>query len=150
MVGEDLDTLRTLAARLSEIVSATPGTRTVVNPLDRLATDLRVDVDRDKAGLLGVPTGDIDRTVRLGLAGLEAGTLREATGEDYQVRVRLPSTGPAARARQRLDGPRRRMCWISCTSGHAGAQVPLRQVATVGSRRPRRSSSTSTRNAASR
>lgn len=132
MVGEDLDTLRTLAARLAQIVSTTAGTRTVVNPLDLLATGLRVDVDHAKAGILGIPTGEIDRTVRLGLAGLEAGTLRDATGEDYTVRVRLPSAGPAAGTGKSLDGtPAPDVLDQLYLGSLSGAQVPLRQVSTI-------------------
>jgi len=132
LVGEDLDTLRLLAAQLGQIISGAPGTRNVVNPLDLLATGVRVAVDRRKAGLLGIPTGEIDRTVRLGLAGLEAGSLRDATGEDYDIRVRLPATGPVARAPRSLDGTATPDVLDQLYVGSlSGAQVPLRQVADV-------------------
>ncbi len=131
MVGDDLDTLRTLAGKLAQIISSTAGTRTVVNPLELLATGLRVDVDRAKAGILGIPTGEIDRTVRLGLAGLEAGSLRDASGEDYRVRVRLPSIGTAGGARS-LDGtPTPEVLDLLYVGSQNGSQVPLRQVARV-------------------
>jgi multidrug efflux pump subunit AcrB len=132
LVGENLDTLRLLAARLEETIAGTAGTRSVVNPLNLLATGLRVAVDQRKAGLLGIPTGEIDRTVRLGLAGLEAGTLRDATGEDYNIRVRLPATGPVARAPRSLDGtPTPDVLDQLYVGSLSGAQIPLRQVADV-------------------
>ena len=130
LVGEDLDTLRTLAAGLADIIRTAPGTRNVVNPLDLLATGLRVDVDRAKAGLLGIPTGEIDRTVRMGLAGLEAGTVRDATGEDYDIRVRLPAAGGSTRPS--LDGtPSPEVLERLYVGSVSGAQVPLSQVAAV-------------------
>jgi multidrug efflux pump subunit AcrB len=89
VVGDDLDTLRAIAAHLERVLDETPGTQYVNNPVRLLRTDLRVEIDRAKAGVLGIPTLEIDRTVRLGLAGLDAGVLREADGEARDVVVRL-------------------------------------------------------------
>jgi multidrug efflux pump subunit AcrB len=133
LVGEDLDTLRHLATGLERTITGTAGTRNVVNPLDLLATGLRVAVDQRRAGLLGVPTGEIDRTVRLGLAGLEAGTVRDASGDDYRIRVRLPAVGPVARAAPSLDGtPTPDVLDQLYVGSLSGAQVSLRQVAHIG------------------
>jgi multidrug efflux pump subunit AcrB len=132
LVGENLDTLRILAAGLTRRIGGTAGTRNVVNPLDLLATGLRVELDRGKAGLLGIPTGELDRTVRMGLAGLEAGTLRDESGEDYTVRVRLPSTRPGGRTPANLDGTATPEVLDQLYVGSlSGTQVPLRQVASV-------------------
>jgi multidrug efflux pump subunit AcrB len=119
VTGTDLDTLREVAARLEALVAATPGTRDVRNPLRVQRTDLALDIDRGKAGLLGIPTLDIDRVVRLGIAGLKAGSLRDADGEDYDIIVRLPRG-----ERQTIDAFDRLQ-----VSGATGSQVPLRQVA---------------------
>jgi multidrug efflux pump subunit AcrB len=121
VTGPDLDTLRALAAQLEGLVSGTPGTRDVRNPLRVQRTDLALDIDRGKAGLLGIPTAEIDRTVRLGIAGLKAGTLRAADGEDYDITVRLPRG-----ERQTIDAFDRLH-----VGGVTGSQVPLRQVATL-------------------
>jgi multidrug efflux pump subunit AcrB len=96
--GPSLDSLGVIAAQLERLLKATPGTQYVTNPVRLARTDLRVAIDRSKAGLLGIPTLEIDRTVRLGLAGLEAGTLRESDGESRPVVVRLARTGRAAPA----------------------------------------------------
>lgn len=133
LVGEDLDTMRHLAAGLERTITGTAGTRNVMNPLDLLATGLRVAVDQRRAGLLGVPTGEIDRTVRLGLAGLEAGTVRDASGDDYRIRVRLPAVGPVAGAALSLDGtPTPDVLDQLYVGSLSGAQVSLRQVAHIG------------------
>jgi multidrug efflux pump subunit AcrB len=132
LVGEDLDTLRQLAERLRGVIAETPGTRNVADPLERLTTGLRVAVDQRKAGLLGLPTAEIDRTVRMGVAGIEVGTLRDATGEDYVVRVRLPARGPASQANPSLDGtPTPDVLDQLYVESFTGAQVPLPQVAKV-------------------
>jgi multidrug efflux pump subunit AcrB len=91
--GPSLDSLRALAAKVETALESTPGTQYVTNPLRVGRTDLRVSIDRGKAGLLGIPTVEIDRTVRLGLAGLEAGSLREADGDESDVVVRLAREG---------------------------------------------------------
>lgn len=119
--GEDLDTLQAIAGRVEEVLRTAPGTRYVVNPVRVARTDLRVAVDRGKAGVLGVPVAEIDRAVRLGLAGVAAGTVREADGTSREVVVRLPHDGlPAPEALSRI--------WVPAMSG---ASVPLAQVATV-------------------
>lgn len=121
LVGKDLDTLRALALRLEQLIASTPGTRSVKNPLRVARTDLRLDVDRAKAGLLGVPTVEIDRTVRLGIAGLAAGRLRDNDGQEYDINVRLPRGD-----RQTVDALDK--TYVSSVSG---ALVPLRQVASL-------------------
>jgi multidrug efflux pump subunit AcrB len=117
--GPDLDTLRQLAGRIEALVEATPGTQYVVNPVRLARSDLRVAIDRAKAGLLGIPTVEIDRTVRLGLAGLESGSLRESDGDAIPVVVRLANDerpGPTTLERIHVASQR-------------GALTPLAQIA---------------------
>ena len=119
--GENLDTLRGLAARVERVLEGTQGTRVVVNPLRLERTDLKLSVDRAKAGLLGVPAIEIDRTVRAGIAGLSAGKYRDNDGQEYDIAVGLPrGARPTLEAMDRI--------YVSALSG---AQVPLNQLATV-------------------
>jgi multidrug efflux pump subunit AcrB len=119
VTGADLDSLRVIGARLEALLTAAPGTRDVVNPLRVSRTDLALTLDRAKAGLYGVPTAEIDRAVRFGLAGLPAGSFRDADGEEYPVTLRLP--GPTRKGPEALDA-----LYVSSVSG---AQLPLRQLA---------------------
>jgi multidrug efflux pump subunit AcrB len=120
--GSDLDTLRSIAARVETLLQQTAGTQYVDNPVRLERTDLRVHIDRDKAGLLSIPTVEIDRTLRLGLAGLDAGALREADGEERPVVVRLASAGerPTPATLDRVY-----------VASQAGQLTPLRQIADV-------------------
>jgi multidrug efflux pump subunit AcrB len=122
VTGPDLDTLRRLATRIARTLETTPGTRYVDNPVRLRRTDLRVVIDREKAGLLGVPTLDIDRTLRLGLSGLDAGVLREPDGGDARnVVLRLrDATRPDPATLDRL--------YVASLGGRL---TPLRQVADV-------------------
>jgi multidrug efflux pump subunit AcrB len=120
--GEDLDSLRAVAGRVEQLLRTTSGTRYVVNPVRLPRTDLAVQVDRARAGLLDVPIVEVDRAVRLGLAGLTAGQVREADGTARDVVVRLDHAGePSPAALGRI--------WVPTATG---AAVPLAQVATIG------------------
>ncbi len=116
--GEDLDTLRAIAARLETVMLATPGTQYVDNAVRLARTDIELAFDRQKAGLLGIPTAEVDRTVRLGVSGIRAGGLRESDGDEQDISVRLPRTGPASvRALNHIY-----------LASQTGSQVPLRQL----------------------
>jgi multidrug efflux pump subunit AcrB len=119
--GENLDSLRALAFRVEKVLKGTPGTIYVENPLTALKTDLQVRINKDKAAMLGVPIVDIDRTVRMGIAGLPAGTYRENNGDEYTINVSLPR------------GPRPTLAAFDqmYVAAMSGALVPLRQLATV-------------------
>ena len=117
--GPSLDSLRALAARLALVLERTPGTEYVTNPLRLARSDLRVRIDRAKAGLLGIPLSDVDRTVRLSLAGLEAGTLREGDGDSDPVVVRLAGA-------ERPDPATLGRVYVASLSGRL---APLAQVA---------------------
>ena len=119
--GPDLDKLRRIAANVAEVLEKTPGTQYVENPVRLQRTDLRVAIDRAKAGLLGIPTLEIDRTLRLGLSGIEAGVVREGDGDARDVVVRL--AGHPRPAPETLDH-----LYVASISGRL---TPLRQVADV-------------------
>ena len=120
-IGADLDTLRRIAAQFERVLTGIPGTRDVDNPLGNTKTNVRVNVDRARAGLLGVQVVDIDKVVRLGLAGVPSGRIQDRDGEAYDVTARLARTGRATPdALQQLYVP-----------SQTGAQVPLAQVSTL-------------------
>src|SRR5690606_32790863 len=55
-------------------------------------TDIQVTINRDKALALGVPTANIDRTVRLVLTGVDVATHTDplSDDDDYRIRVSVP------------------------------------------------------------
>ncbi len=120
--GPDLDSLRMLAGRVEQVMQGVAGTQYVRNPIRLRRTDLRLAVDRQKAGLLGIPSVEIDRTLRLGIAGLEAGFFRGNDGNEHPLVVRLAHDGrPTPEALDRI--------YVSSVQG---ALVPLSQIASVG------------------
>lgn len=91
--GENLDSLRAVAAKVEGIVAGTEGTIYVDNSIATIKTDLAVKINKDKAVSLGIPVAEIDRMVRLAVAGLNMGTFTaKADDEDYALTVTLPRT----------------------------------------------------------
>ncbi|SFF53610.1 Multidrug efflux pump subunit AcrB [Fontimonas thermophila] len=118
IIGRDLDVLRKMAAEVEALVRATPGTRDVVNNQRRARLDLDLGIDTTKAGMLGIAPLELDQTVRLAVAGIEAGEFREPDGDSYPIVLRAPLSGrPTLSA---LDG-----LHVGTASG---AQVPLAQL----------------------
>ena len=119
LIGSELDVLKQLAGEVEQIFREVEGTENINNPIGKPKTDLQVRINRDKAGLLGVPLVEIDRTVRTGLAGMPVATYRDEQGDEHQIVLRLPLKDRPTLA----DFDR-----ISVAS-FTGASVPLRQVA---------------------
>ncbi len=117
--GEDLDTLRRLSAEVAAMLKAMPGSLYVDDPMANLKSDLRVKIDRDKASMLGIPTVDIDRTVRLAVAGLGMGTFNDPQGVEREVLITVPKG-------QRADLHVFDDLYVTSRSGES---IPLRHVA---------------------
>jgi multidrug efflux pump subunit AcrB len=90
VIGPDLDVIEQLALKVENLLETVPGARDVVNPLKVAGTNLKLNVDSQKASLLGVPTVEFDRAVRLSVAGIPVGTFKDASGEQYDIMVRTP------------------------------------------------------------
>src|SRR5690606_40618034 len=67
----------------------TPGLVGIDNPAGHFKVDLHVQINRDKAALLGIPLSTIDRTIRTALVGTPVGLFRDSDGEEYQLVLRL-------------------------------------------------------------
>lgn len=91
--GPDLPVLKELAADVARVLEETEGTRDVDNPVRLDRTDYNLGINTEKAGLLGVPPGEIDRTVRLAIVGETVGAFREADGDEFPIVTRLPLEG---------------------------------------------------------
>ncbi len=90
VLGPDLGVLEKLSHQVEALVKATPGARDVKNSMRVTRTNLRLQVDSAKANLLGVPTVEFDRAVRLAISGISAGKFRDAEGEQYDIMLRVP------------------------------------------------------------
>jgi multidrug efflux pump subunit AcrB len=83
--GENLDTLQMLASTVEKLLKNTEGTIYVNNPIANLKSDIRVDINRDKAHLYGIPTVNVAKTVRLAVAGLNVGRLTDNESNNFNI-----------------------------------------------------------------
>jgi len=117
--GENLDTLRVIATKVNHILENTKGAIYVNNPVSNLKSDIKVEINKEKANSLGIPTVNIDRTVRMAVAGLTMGSFSDANGKDYDIVLTTPKGERAT-----LDVFDN--LYINNTQG---AAIPLNQVA---------------------
>ncbi len=121
--GDNLDTLRSLSMKVESIIKKIPGSIYVENPLGTRQTDLKVKINKEKAGMLGIPISEIDKTVRLGIAGINIGKFTPGEGQDeVNINVSIP------RQQELADYSVFEKLYVNSFNGTA---IPLRQVATV-------------------
>ncbi|MBP7166224.1 MAG: efflux RND transporter permease subunit [Bacteroidia bacterium] len=119
LYGDNLDTLSSLARKVEEQLKKTEGAIYVTNPMRHRKTDIRVDINKEKAIQSGVPSLNIDRTVRLAVAGIEAGSFTDDNGDDYTILVTRP----------REKTPGLDVFDNLYVNGYNGNAIPLRQIA---------------------
>lgn len=90
LYGDNLDSLRLQANRVETLLKKTKGTLYVDNPLSNLKSDIHIRINKEKANLLGIPTVNIDRTVRIAVAGLNVGNFSDVAGDDYDLVITAP------------------------------------------------------------
>jgi multidrug efflux pump subunit AcrB len=88
--GTNLDSLRKIAGEVELMLRETPGTIYIDNPVSNLKTDVRVAIQKEKARSLGVNILEVDRTVRLAVAGLNLGRFSDADGDERQIIITTP------------------------------------------------------------
>lgn len=121
LYGDHLDTLQRLAREVETMLSKTQGTLYVNNPVRHSKNDIRVDINKEKAQQAGVPVWNIDKTVRLAVAGLEAGRFTDDAGDEYSILVRRP--GPDVPGLEAFNN--------LFVNGYNGNAIPLNQVASL-------------------
>ena len=121
LFGDDLDSLRVLASRVELLLENTPGTIYINNPVSHLNSDIKVAINKEKAHMLGIPTVEIDRTVRLAVAGITVGKFADEQGEDVDILLTKANSGkPTLDALENLF-----------VNNQQGRAIPLRQVADI-------------------
>lgn len=118
--GPTVNTLGEIAAQIKEIIRTVPGLVDLKDDYIKSKPEIRIDVDREKAALLGLSTASIASAVRGAIYGLDAGKYRE--GEDeYDIKVRLPKE-----QRKSLDSIEHLMI-----ASPMGEYVPISSVADI-------------------
>jgi len=117
--GDNLDTLRNIAGKVERMLEKSEGMIYINNPVTHLKSDIKVDINKEKAQMLGVSTITIDRTVRLAVAGLNVGKFSDDNGDEVEI-VLTKNHGPETT----LDALEQ--LYVNSNQGKA---IPLHQVA---------------------
>ena len=88
--GEDQEKLRELSFKVEEILKKHPGTFYINNELNAYKSDVKIKIDKEKARTLGVLTSDVDKVIRMAVAGLNVGDYIDDRGDSRNVVISLP------------------------------------------------------------
>jgi len=87
--GEDLDTLKSISTNIQSAIIDIEGLTDLKDDLVISKPEIRINVDREKAALVGLSTQIISSSIRNSLYGLLAGKYREKDDE-FDIKVKLP------------------------------------------------------------
>jgi multidrug efflux pump subunit AcrB len=121
VVGQNLDTLKRINRQIELLMKNKAGSMYVSNTSKYEQSDLVIDVDKDKAGLLGVTAAEVAKTVRLAIVGLDISELKDDNSDQLSLRIGLPKN--SINALETFDH-------IQVTS-LSGALIPLKNIAHI-------------------
>lgn len=87
--GENQDTLRALSFKVEDILRKHPGTVYINNELNTYKSDVKVKINKEKARTLGVLTSDVDKVIRMAVAGLTVGDYIDDRGDSRNIVITL-------------------------------------------------------------
>jgi CzcA family heavy metal efflux pump len=88
--GQDFDQANKLALQISDIVKSTSGASDVQITRELNLPELRISIDREKAGALGVSVQQISNTITTAISGSVASVFTDpVSGNQYNILVRL-------------------------------------------------------------
>ncbi len=120
IVGDSYDVLATIASKLENDIKDLPGLVDLDNTFKAGLPEVTIDVDKERAAVLGLDTFLIGQMIKAAVNGIKIGDYR--IGEDeYDITARLPLS-----ERQSLDDILRLL-----VPAPDGAQIPLTSVARV-------------------
>ena len=118
--GDDLDVLSQISADVEGFIREQPGAINVENLFVKTNTELRFEINKEKANMLGVPIIEIDRTIRMAVTGIGISSFRDKDGEQYEMILKMDHENPDAGFRvEELD-----RVYVSSLSGR---QIQLKQ-----------------------
>jgi CzcA family heavy metal efflux pump len=118
--GEDILMLGDLAGKVRKLIRDIPGLVDLKDNFVKGKPEIRVQVDKEKAALMGLDTFTIAYTVKAAINGVKAGVYREGKDE-YDIIARLPE-----RDRRSIESLKR-----ITVSGPRGEPIPLTTLAKV-------------------
>lgn len=123
--GKDVDVLKELAIQVKDVLYTIEEGQHVQDNFGTKTMKLNIDVNQDKASMVGLTNYDISSTVRMAVNGLEMTKLRpKYQDDDIPVMLRVPEKDK--KNAQNLNN-------IFITSQVTGENIPINQIAEVKS-----------------
>ncbi|NJB67427.1 CzcA family heavy metal efflux pump [Desulfobaculum xiamenense] len=120
ITGRDIHELGRIVTDIRERIRTVPGLVDLKDNFVEGKPEIRVDVDKEKAAIMGLSTAVIANTVKAAIGGVKAGSYREGKDE-YDIVAKLPE-----KDRTSVESIRR-----LTVSGPDGKPIPLTSVASV-------------------
>lgn len=121
ITGENVEKIRQIASYTEQLVKMQPGAINVENQLDKKKTDIHIKINKTKAGMLGVPVVEIDKTIRTSINGMNISKYRDKNGDEFDIVLRLPLNDQI----RLLDFEK---IYVSSLSGRS---IPLKSLASI-------------------
>lgn len=121
IMGKELDVLKKIAAEVETDLKKSAGAINIENQLSKRRTDLFFKINKDKAGMFGVPLYEIDKTIRTAVNGAAISKFRDSEGKDYDIVLRLPQG-------ENIGIEHFDQIYVKSL---AGKFIPIRQLATI-------------------
>jgi hydrophobic/amphiphilic exporter-1 (mainly G- bacteria), HAE1 family len=121
LYGEDTETLLGISEEVGRRLRAIPGLLSVDTDIERGSSELKIQLDRDRARQLGVNPQVVSGSISTTMRGLEVGRYYTPDGRELRIQVQL---GEVDRAR--LDDVRNLTFRTD-----SGVEVPLESLATL-------------------
>ncbi len=90
ITGPNLDMLKKVSEDFEGYLREEPGLVNIDNQLRRASTDFYININRDKASMVGVPIYEIDRTIRTAVTGMPVSSFRDVEGREFDIVLRMP------------------------------------------------------------
>jgi len=87
-ISDSLDDLEQVSNDLAKKLVAMPGVVNINNPIGLLSSELNLNIDYQRAGLLNIDIATLDATLKTIYGGMPVGKLVASDGEDYPIVVR--------------------------------------------------------------
>ena len=121
IIGEDLKVIKELSNQVENIFASNDQVINISNNLRRDQTQLKIDMDKVKAGMLGVSELDFDQTIRASLNGIVIDQAILEDDEEYNMVVRMPFD----------DKPNIEDLSKIYVANRLGRQMPINHISTV-------------------
>ncbi|MFY0639412.1 MAG: efflux RND transporter permease subunit [Bermanella sp.] len=121
VIGDDWSSIKQGANLVEGVFTQHEGTVNVENPIGKHKIDIKLEINRDKAAMMGLSVNSIDQAIRAALVGLPMGIYKDDLGDEFTITLKSSdSVEPELSAFDTLQ--------LQTPSGH---MVPLKQLASV-------------------